>query len=120
MFVVIVELLLIWDALWWLWADRVARQMRHPKVWRPLVGLWSGLLLGYLAWFIAFPTEGRHAHAWMPIWALAVIYLWHLIVLPGLVVCMLFGKIVGGARSLWRKFIARDKAAQTAIRGLSD
>ena len=80
--IVILGSMLLGDVAFWLWGDRKLRHTRHPKVWRPLLGLWSGVLLGYLLWFLFLPQEARQAHAWMPIWVLAAMYIWHLLVLP--------------------------------------
>src|SRR5215212_8232316 len=110
-FLLIVAALLIGDVAWLIWSDGKLRLTRHPKVWRPLSALWIALLLGYLLFFILFPREGRHAHAWMPIWALAAIYLWHLLILPILVLFLAGGGIV---RSIWslKRRLTRARAPQ--------
>jgi predicted MPP superfamily phosphohydrolase len=102
-FVLIVGSLLVGDVAWWLWADRRVRRTKHPMLWRPLVGLFSGLQLGYLLWFITFPTEGRHAHAWMPIPALAAIYVWHLLVLPMTLLVVIGDGTVRAIAWRWRR-----------------
>jgi len=80
--IVILGSMLLGDVAFWLWGDCKLRRTWHPKVWRPLLGLWSGLLVGYLLWFVLLPAQARQAHAWMPIWVLAGMYIWHLLVLP--------------------------------------
>src|SRR5688500_14322062 len=101
MFLLIIVSVLIADVLWWLWADQKLRGTRHARVWRTLLGVWSGLLLGYLLWFILFSAAARHAHAWMPIWALAIVYVWHLLVLPATVLLMIGDRIVALARRVF-------------------
>lgn len=82
-FVLILGAVLLGDVAWWLWADRrLKRRTRHPKIWRTLLGIFSGFQLGYLLWFIAFQDQARHAHYWVPATVLASIYLWHLMILP--------------------------------------
>lgn len=97
--------MVVGDAAWWTWADRRLRRTRHPMLWRPLIGLFSAVQLGYLVWLIAFPREGRHAHAWMPIFALAAIYVWHLLVLPAALVAILAGRIFGSISALSRRLL---------------
>src|SRR5439155_16909468 len=92
----IVASMMLGDAAWWMVADRRLRRTRHPKLWRPLLGLFSGFQLGYLLWFITFPSQGRHAHAWMPIRILASIYVWHILILPASLVLIV---VSGAARA---------------------
>ena len=81
-FVLIVSAVLIGDVAWWLWADRRARRTRRPRLWRSIVAVFTGCELGYLLWFIAFPQASRQAHHWVPSPVLAIIYVWHLLILP--------------------------------------
>ncbi|HYO07965.1 MAG TPA: metallophosphoesterase [Tepidisphaeraceae bacterium] len=110
-FVLIVVSIVLADVTWWRWGDRRLRRTRHPRVWRPLLGLWTGLMLGYLAFLLAFPQQGRNAHAWMPTWGLAFIYLWHLLVLPAVTVLIAAGGMVNAWRALARRFSRRNNAA---------
>jgi predicted MPP superfamily phosphohydrolase len=72
----------IGDIAWWRWADARLRTVRYSKIWRTLIGLFVGFELGFVIWFIAFPSSGHHAHLWMPTSLLASVYLWHLLILP--------------------------------------
>src|SRR5688572_28789125 len=81
-FVAILTLMITGDVLWWIWADARLRRIKARWWWRTLLALFSGGLLAYLVFFILFPTQGRHAHAWMPVYPLAGVYVWHLFVLP--------------------------------------
>lgn len=80
--IIILGSMLLGDIAFWLWGDRKLRRTKHPKVWRPLLGLWAGVLLLYLLWFLMLPEQARQAHAWMPIPLLAAMYIWHLLILP--------------------------------------
>jgi predicted MPP superfamily phosphohydrolase len=103
MFFAIVLFVLLGDLAWWLWADRTVRRTHHPRLWRTLVGIWSALLLGYLLWFILFFPAARHAHAWMPIPIVAIVYLWHLLILPATVLFMLLETLALQCRRVcWR------------------
>jgi predicted MPP superfamily phosphohydrolase len=82
-FVLVVSAVMIGDLAWWQWADRrLKRRTRRPWLWRTLLGLFTLFQLGYVTWFITFPSAGRHAHFWMPAPVLATVYLWHLLILP--------------------------------------
>jgi predicted MPP superfamily phosphohydrolase len=96
--IVILGSMLLGDVAFWLWGDRKLRRTRHPKVWRPLLGLWSGVLLGYLLWFLLMPQEARQAHAWMPVWVLAAMYIWHLLILPPTLLFIIATSLVGLVR----------------------
>src|SRR5205823_1229153 len=102
-FVLIVLAMLLGDVAWWLWADRLLRRTRRPKLWRPLLGLFTGLLLGYLVFFLVFPEQGRHAHLWVPMPVLAGIYLWHLLVLPGTLIGIIVWVAVAATRAWWKR-----------------
>jgi uncharacterized protein len=104
-FVAILTLMISGDVLWWIWADARLRQVKAPRwrrVWRALLGVFCGALLGYLVFFILFPTQGRNAHRWMPLYPLASVYVWHLFVLPAtLLGLLIIGSIVRLVR--WRR-----------------
>ena len=98
---VILGSMLLGDVAVWAWGDRKLRRTRHPKVWRPLLGLWVGVLLGYLLWFVVLPEQARQAHAWMPIPILAAMYIWHLLILPPTLMYLIADCTVGLVRR-WR------------------
>lgn len=94
-FYLILGSVLLGDAAWWLWADRRLARARRPVAWRVLLGVFMAMQLGYLSWMIAFPLEARQSHGWMPAWGLALIYIWHLVMLPA-------GLLMGLGRLAWR------------------
>ena len=116
--IVILGSMLLGDVAFWLWGDRKLRRLtRRPKVWRTLLGLWCGWLLGYLLWFILFPEQGRQAHAWMPIPVLAVIYIWHLLILPPTLLYLVADSFIGQARAWLRR---RRALQRVTIEGPAD
>ena len=109
--IVILGSMLLGDVAFWLWGDRKLRRTRHPRVWRPLLGLWSGVLLGYLLWFLLLPEQARQAHAWMPIWVLAAMYIWHLLILPPTLLYVIATSLVGLVRRTIRRRRAGSRTA---------
>jgi len=107
-FVIIVCAILIGDVAWWRWADRRARRTRHPKIWRSLVAVFTAMQMGYVLWFIAFPSLSRQAHHWVPSPVLASIYLWHLLILPAtlLVMIPIQWSTLFVAQKRWRRKLA--------------
>ena len=82
MFRLIFWAILALDALFWWWADRRARRLPRPTAWRVAIALFVGVQLADLLAMFVVPGLRRDSHAWMPSWSLAVIYIWHLLVLP--------------------------------------
>src|SRR5437870_2843600 len=115
-FVVILAAMGIGDVAWWMWAHRRLGRTRRPRVWRLLLGSFMGLMLGYLLWHLMFPSAARHAHQWMPAWALATVYIWHVFVLPITLVFVLVDAIVGLARGLAHRDPPRSRASQVLDR----
>ncbi|MEA2708511.1 MAG: uncharacterized protein QOF78_1112 [Phycisphaerales bacterium] len=112
-FFLILGSMLLGDIAFWLWGDRKLRRTRRAKIWRPLLGLWAALLLGYLLWFILLPAQARHAHVWMPIPALALIYIWHLLILPATLLYILIASLVSGIRALLHRRSQRRTRPET-------
>jgi uncharacterized protein len=88
MFLIIIFAIFLGDVGWWLWADRKLRGVPRAKLWRTIVGVWGGFMVGYLLFFIIFNSLARHAHAFLPVWAMAVVYVWHLLILPATILVM--------------------------------
>src|SRR5687768_450719 len=93
---IILGSMLLGDVAFWAWGDRKLRRTRRARVWRPLLGLWAGVLLGYLLWFVLLPEQARQAHAWMPAFVLAAMYIWHLLILPPTLLYIIVTSTVGG------------------------
>ncbi len=112
-FVAILILMITGDILWWAWADARLRRINARWWWRGGLGAFSGALLAYLVFFILFPVQGRNAHAWMPVYPLASVYVWHLFVLPAtLLGLLIIGTMVRVRR--WAKSSAPVTPEHTA------
>jgi predicted MPP superfamily phosphohydrolase len=94
-FVVVLALMAMGDLVWWVWADRASRRLRHPRLWRGAIGIFTGLQFAYLVWAVLFNAQSRHAHHWMPAPVLACFYVWHVFVLPPTVLTIAFGSGIG-------------------------
>ncbi|HEY8666189.1 MAG TPA: metallophosphoesterase [Tepidisphaeraceae bacterium] len=70
------------DIIWWRNSDATLCRLPRPRLWRTLLGAFVGLQVGYMLFFLVLPTAARRSHAWMPTPVLALIYLWHLLILP--------------------------------------
>ena len=81
-FVVIIIALLAADVLWWRWAYHVLGRAPHARYWRFALGLFMSVMLGYLLIFMVAPGYGRRSYTIIPQPVLAMIYLWHLLVMP--------------------------------------
>jgi predicted MPP superfamily phosphohydrolase len=73
------------DALWWRTADRRLRPLPRAGLWRSLLGVWIGLMFGYLFFICFFPAWVRRAGTPIPTEFHAAVFLWHLFVLPVLI-----------------------------------
>src|SRR4051794_33665763 len=88
------------DAAWWRWADRRVAQTRQPARWRTLIALFIASQLIYLAYFVIAPRSARRVHTWMPMPFIAMVYVWHLLVLPASLIGIGAAKLGAGAKSL--------------------
>jgi predicted MPP superfamily phosphohydrolase len=95
------------DLLWWWLADRAAQSLPRSRTWRIANAIFSSLMLGYVMLFILLPVAARRAGPWMPVWVIAAMYLWHLLILPAALIAL-------GSLSLWRRISAR-RAAVAAV-----
>jgi predicted MPP superfamily phosphohydrolase len=63
------------------------------------LGAFMGVMLGYLLVFLVAPGYGRRSYTILPQPMLAMIYLWHLMVLPAMAIAALVGALIRwGAR----------------------
>ena len=104
-FVLIIVTILLGDVAWWWWADRQLRPLRRAPVWRTMLAAFCAVMIGYVLWLILWPESARRAHVWMPMWGLAPVYVWHLLVLP---VTLVMVALVASGRAGWR--LVREKA----------
>jgi predicted MPP superfamily phosphohydrolase len=73
------------DVLWWRSADRRLRPLRESRLWRGLLGVWMGSMIVYLILLCALPAWVRRADSPVPTAFHAAVFLWHLFVLPVLI-----------------------------------
>jgi len=78
------------DGIWWRCADRRLRALPRAALWRSLLGVWVGLMVVYLLLLCAVPSAVRRVDTPVPTAFHAAVFLWHLFVLPVLIVVELF------------------------------
>ncbi|HSV15473.1 MAG TPA: metallophosphoesterase [Tepidisphaeraceae bacterium] len=88
------------DVAWWRWADRRSTVLPRRVVWRTLIALFIGSQLVYLAYFVAAPKSARRVHPWLPMPFIAMVYVWHLLVLPASLIGVGASKVVSGTKRL--------------------
>src|SRR3954470_21050285 len=67
-------------ALWWIWADRSVRKMKHARGWRISLAAWFVLMFGGYVWLLI--SRRFHIGALPPVVLQSAVYLWHLLVVP--------------------------------------
>ena len=80
------------DALWWQSADGKLRAVRGARLWRTLLAIFMALQMAYLFVALALPWEIRSSRSFIPMAYHTQAYIWHMIVLPVLVLAMIWGK----------------------------
>lgn len=81
-FRILLSVMVLGDLLWWWWADRRLRALPARPVWRGLLAAFVGSLVVCLLIFLAFPAAVRRAHGVLPVPLHAMVYVWHMLVLP--------------------------------------
>src|SRR5205814_6605243 len=66
--------------LWWLWADRRVRKMKHARPWRIGLASWFVLMFGGYLWLLI--SRRFHMGALPPVVLQSAVYLWYLLVAP--------------------------------------
>jgi predicted MPP superfamily phosphohydrolase len=89
MFFVVIFGIFAGNVVWWLWADRAAKKLPRSRGWRTAIALFEIVVLGYILMFILIPVAARRPSFWMPMPAIAGMYVWHLVVMPATVVIAL-------------------------------
>ncbi len=111
-FTVLFSAFAVADVSWWRWADARLRVMRRARVGRAMLGAYIGLMLVYVVAFALLPRQMRLPHAWVPTWLLAMVYIWHLVVLPTTMVLFVPGKLVEAIVKIVRAIRARPQASE--------
>ncbi len=92
-------LMICGDVIWWRRADRRLRHLPRAGLWRGMLGAWVGAMAAYLAFMCIFPALVRRVDTPVPVVVHATVFLWHLFVIP---VLILFELFFGTARLLRR------------------
>jgi predicted MPP superfamily phosphohydrolase len=82
LFSIVLISLLAADLLWWLRADRQARQWRHALRWRLLIGLFMSGQMALVLWILGGRLPAVSSLGRPPQFLSAAAYLWHLLLLP--------------------------------------
>ncbi len=89
---VIFIVLLFLDVYWWWVSDRKLREMKRGSIWRAALAAWIVLQGGLMIVRFLPPGLSRAVFDWVPLWAVVGQYLWHLGVLPIVVIAPLVGR----------------------------
>src|SRR5687767_4514607 len=89
---IIIVAMLALDVTWWLCADRAARKLSRPRLWRIAIATFVTLQVLALVWIILGRVIGQRPEHMLPSWVTGAVFLWHFILLPlGTLVWALLG-----------------------------
>lgn len=109
-FWLIIGTMLLGDAVFAVWAILKLKKFGpRARWWWIAFALFAAAQMTYLLWFIGFPMPARRAHAWLPMPVLAIIYTWHLLVMPIVLIGVLGESLV----RLVMKFLYRPATKRT-------
>ena len=94
----IIPTMLLADLVWWFCADRWLRRTKRQVLWRSMMAVFMTVQLTFVVWMIVHRDSARNVHLWVPSTGMAVIYIWHMIVLPVTIVGL---ALYGIGRGLW-------------------
>ena len=97
----IVGLILLCDLAWWASADRVVRRAGLNRWWRVALAVFMAAQAGCLLWIFLGRLFVRTADLLIPSWLLTSTFVWHLLVLPGILVVSLLWASGRGVRALF-------------------
>jgi predicted MPP superfamily phosphohydrolase len=101
-FLLLIYGLPVLGVLWWIWADRSVRKMKRARWWRIGVGAWMAMMVGGYIWLLV--TRRFHIGALPPVAIQSAVYIWHLLMMPMmLVMAAVVGIYFATARGI-RKF----------------
>lgn len=91
-FRIVFGLMLVMDGLWWRRADARLRSLPWARLWRTLLALFIATMILCMLCFMAAPGLLRRAHGFLPLPLHAMVYLWHLLVMPITWILLLAGE----------------------------
>jgi hypothetical protein len=106
MFRILIVVLPIVDLLWWWWADRRLRPLRHARWWRAGLAGFMLTMLGGFASVILIRRMNTPGLTNIPEAIVAAAYVWHLLVMPVLLLILLgsgIGTLVSRVIDLFRR-----------------
>src|SRR5688572_2600483 len=71
--------MLLGNLAWWRASHVAAGRLKHSRVARILIGLWAGTMFATLMLLILARRTAPEVMDAVPIWVLAIAYLWHLL-----------------------------------------
>ena len=80
------SLLTVGDLVWWRIANARVRRLRWGRFWQSALALWMGWLLLYLIYNCVAPGEVRRSDSPVPVPLHAAMFIWHLFILPMLLI----------------------------------
>jgi predicted MPP superfamily phosphohydrolase len=101
-FALIALLLITADLAWWWKSDSLLRHARNPGRWRVFLACFMGLVVGGLASLLALRASGHFSENAFPSVLFALVYVWHLVVLPPLILLWILSALLGKTRKLLR------------------
>ena len=97
----IVGLILLCDLTWWASADRIVRRARMNPSWRVALAVFMAAQAGCLLWIFLGRLFVRTADLLIPSWLLTSTFVWHLLVLPGVLIVSLLWASGRGFQTLF-------------------
>src|SRR4051794_32509487 len=81
-FRILLSTMVVGDLLWWRWADGRLRALPGGRFWRIALGAFVGILVLCMLVFLTAPAVVRRAHGFLPLPLHAMVYVWHMLILP--------------------------------------
>lgn len=107
LFSIVLAAILAADLLWWRYADRLSRPLRHALWWRLLIGLFMAGQVALVLWILGGRALVAHLGSRPPPALSAGAYLWHLLILPAAWTLVVTAGLVLSVWRSGRRFILR-------------
>jgi len=102
----VMTVFLVPDFVWWRWADRRVRDVRWARI---VVGAFVLGMAVFPLTLVFFRPAALRSHEWLPMGYVAATFLWHFILLPGVLLAMVGLAVARRARpevASRRRFLA--------------
>ena len=94
--------------LWWFWASRRFKALKHARRWRIASGIFAATMLAGFIWVLL--ARRLHIAAMPPVPLLSLVYIWHLIAMPLTLVTVIVVGLILATVKVFRK--TRPKPAE--------